>query len=179
MKYPIISSDRRIQAHYVKARRAGTSHNLAEMFALRLPPMSNSDREFLEGHVNGNQFANNPQIGNLYRRRARAAGVNPTGKVYLSGLAEYPGDPRAWISGRGDAARLCEERGWEADGAVKVRAARQVEHPEVEVADDILDDEADKILAAHPEPRKVDRGELKHQIKEKRKPPWKKRKKKG
>jgi hypothetical protein len=179
VNYPIISSEPHIQAHYENSRRAGTSHNLAEMFALRLPPMSNSDREFLEGHVNGNQFEKTPAIGNRYRRMARAAGVNPTGKVYLSGLAEYPGDPRAWIGGRGDATRVCEERGYDADGSIRVRAARQREHPQVEVADDILEAEANKILATHPEPQKVNKGELKDQIKEKRKPPWKKARKKG
>jgi hypothetical protein len=113
---------------YLAMRRSGQSHNIALMLAAQQPPMSNTDREFLEGHCNGNQFAGSlaaRAAGDYYRRVAAAAGQGSAaggGNVYLSGLAAYPGDPRAWVSSRGDVKRLLEERGWSARGSVEHNA---------------------------------------------------------
>ncbi len=103
---------------------AGGAERLAAMFAAGAPPMSNTDREFMEGRCNGNQFEKNPQIGDKLAQDAKAAGVSTKGKVYLSGLAAYPGDPRAWVGGRGDVQALCEERNWTASGSVTVKGDR-------------------------------------------------------
>ena len=84
--------------------------------------MGGTDAAFLEGHVNGNQFENEPIIGDAYKAEATAKGVDITGKVYLSQLATYPGDPEAWVSGRGDVQRVCEQRGWGCKGSVEVKA---------------------------------------------------------
>lgn len=85
------------------------------------PPAVMTDSVFLEGHANGNQFENTPSLGDFYAREAKAQGVDTKGKVYLSGLASHPGDPRAWVSGRGDVRKVCEERGWHCEGAVNVK----------------------------------------------------------
>lgn len=155
---------------YFTCRINGWSHAGAMMMALASPPMSNTDREFLQGHVNGSQFQHNEARGDYYAKAAKEAGVSTTGKVYISGLAEFPGDPRAWVSGRGEAQRVCEERGWEAEGAVNVKG-RQFDHgPPIELADDIVEAEASRVLAKHPEPQTVNHEELKHTIREKRKP---------
>src|SRR5271154_7062156 len=100
------------QAHYDRCIAEGTSPVLAEMFALGQPPMSNTDREFLAGTENGRQFEGQEEVGDYYRQEATKAGVNTTGKVYKNGLARFPGDPEAWVSGRGDVQRVIEERGW-------------------------------------------------------------------
>lgn len=52
------------------------------------------------GQIQGNELAS----------ELRAQGGSTTGKVYLSSLAEYPGDPRAWVSGKDDVKRVCKER---------------------------------------------------------------------
>lgn len=108
---------------YWDIRKSGTSPKLAEMLTLQSPPMSNTDREFLEGHCNGNQFAKGPlseDLGDRMKAVAEAAGQNVKGKVYIGGLARFPGDPEAWIAGRGDVRKVVEERGWKCSGSVDV-----------------------------------------------------------
>lgn len=172
--FPVISTNPRVQAHYEACRREGTSHSLAEMFALRQPPMSNTDREFLEGHCNGNQFEKTPEIGEAYKRVARAHGQNPAGKVYLSGLARFPGDPEAWVSGKGDVENILDRRGWGAEGAVHREIKNVAEPEQIAVAPDIVDREVEEILeTVPPEDRpRVDVEDLREQVIEKRKPHW-------
>lgn len=121
--WPRVSDNPRIQQHYEACRAVGTSHLLAEMFAFRQGPALMTDDVFLEGRhaAQAEQFNRNPEIADAYKGEADAAGVDITGKVYLSGLAAYPGDPKAWVSGRGDVQRVCEERGWSCKGAVNVK----------------------------------------------------------
>lgn len=175
MRFPTISADPTIQDAYEGMRRRGESHNLAEMLALQAVPQIVTDNTFLTGHANGSQFEKRPEMGDFYRRRAEAGGQNVKGKVYLSGLAEYPGDPRAWVSGRGDVQKVCEERGYGCDGAVTVKRDRSVEPPPpVDVADDIVDEHAQMIVAKEPErgrtPEK--KAELKEQVRQRLKPHW-------
>lgn len=127
----------------------GGSGKLSEMLASRQPPMSNTDREFLEG--THRQFEKCPHIGDWYKRQAESVGVDVTGKVYLSGLAAYPGDPRAWVSGRGDVQKVCEERGYGCDGSVKVKM-REQEPKEIPLAEDIIQEEVRSIVEDSPEP---------------------------
>lgn len=169
--WPEVSRDPGVQAHYEACRREGTSHALAEMFALAQPPMSNTDREFLEGHCNGRQFEKTPQIGDLYRRQAAAAGVDPTGKVYVSGLARFPGDPHAWVGGRGDVAATCEANGWACRGSVTVKG----EPPppvEVGVADDLVAEHAERAIESDPSLAERPRGEVLAETRDRIKPPW-------
>lgn len=158
--------------HYLACVGEGTSRNLALMFALGQPPMSNTDREFLFGHCNGSQFENRPEHGDAYAQVAREQGVDTAGAVYLSGLAAYPGDPRAWVRGRGDAQKVCEDRGWDCDGAVTVKAAKKDHAPGPAVADDIVSDEVHKMLLDSPEPLKESIPDLKAKVLERRRPHW-------
>ena len=79
-----------------------------------------TDAVFMEGHCSGNQFdyPGGHQVGNVLKKQAETAGVNTTGKVYLGGLAAFPGDPKAWVSDRNDVKRVLTERGWGSQGAV-------------------------------------------------------------
>lgn len=146
---------------------------LERMLALGRPPMSNTDREFLQGHCNGSQFEDSPEMGNRFKAQAEAAGVNVKGKVYLGGLAEFPGDPRAWVDGRGDVVRVAEERGLDVDGSVRVRAGRREEnHQPVAIAEDIVQAEVENICASVPDGHMVDREDLADKVRQKRKPHW-------
>ena len=163
------------QKRYDRMRAEGLSHNLAEMFALQAPPFGMTDNVFLEGHCNGEQFAGTPDIGDMYGREARANGVNPKGKVYLAGLARYPGDHEAWVSGRGDVQRICETRGWGCRGAVNVKAAEAHEPPaDVRIAPDIVDAQVANILDSVPESdrTRVDVQDLREQVTERISPKW-------
>jgi hypothetical protein len=170
--FPLVSENPFIQEEYLLSRFEGTSHSLAEMFAFRQPPMSNTDREFLQGHCNGNQFEGQDYVANLYRRRALAAGVDPLGKVYKPSLARYPGDPQAWVSGRADVQRICETNGWGCEGSVNVPVREVAPRGTGRLADDIVQDKVAEILEQTPEPERVDTADLASQVREKMTPHW-------
>lgn len=172
-----ISSNQAIQDHYEACLANGTSEKLAEMFALGQPPMSNTDREFLEGWCNGNQFEKETWVGERYRKEATAAGVDITGRRYMSCLADYPGDPTAWISDRGDARRVAEEKGITLQGAVNYRPPEPIsELKDAPLADDIVYDKVAEIIGGLPEADRphVDTVDLACQVREKLSPHWSK-----
>jgi len=77
-------------------------------------------------------------------RRAKAAGINTTGKFWSPQL-------NAWIGSRDDVRRICRERNLDCDGMVKVEA-REVEPPPkkpYQVAPDIVQREVEKITEEH------------------------------
>lgn len=115
----------RIQSEYEAMREDGQSHKLAELFALGqlgyLPGVM-TDAVFLEGHCNGNQFEKKPEIGDRLAADARKAGVNVKGKIYIGGLAAFPGDPKAWVADRGDVERVCQEMNYSVSGSVSRKA---------------------------------------------------------
>jgi hypothetical protein len=156
-----VSDDPAIQAYYEKCRKKGTSHTLALMFAEAQPPQSQTDREFMRGTENGRQFQGRPEVGNEYRRVAEGLGGQTKGKKYLSSLAAFPGDPRAWVDSRADVAKVCEERGWGCTGAVNVKHRTDEAPPApVPVGEDIVQAEVAKT------------GETREKVVAKRKPHW-------
>lgn len=108
----------------------GVSPSLAEMFALQKAPGIQTDSTFFAGHCNGNQFEKTPQQGEYLKEVAAKAGVDVTGKVYMSSLAEFPSDPRAWVSTRGEIKQICEERGWSVSGGVNHKSSSYDEGPD-------------------------------------------------
>lgn len=114
--------DRSEVLHFVECINEGTSPTLAEMFASAQAPCAVTDATFLAGHCNGSQFAGQEAEGDFIRRVAESEGQSVKGKVYLGGLAKYPGDPKAWVDGRGDVKKVCEERGWNCEGSVNVKS---------------------------------------------------------
>jgi hypothetical protein len=136
---------------YLDMRRNGESHRMAEILATGKFPGLNTDTTFLAGHHNGNQFEHAPGLGDWLKRKAEAAGVNTNGAIYLRGLAKFPGDPGAWVTSKGDVARIAEERGWGVDGSVKVERREVGPMPDVAVAEDIVDDAARYLLEQDPD----------------------------
>lgn len=160
-------------SHYQKCRDNGCSHKLADMLASGQPPMSNTDREFLEGRGGCfDQFKDNPWAGDYYLQVAKQANFNVTGKVYMAGLARYPGDLQAWVSGRGDVRRVMEEHGWGGEGSVNLPVTNIAEPTQIGLDPRIVEQEMQKILEKHPEPRGVNRAELAQQLYDKHKPHW-------
>lgn len=149
--WPVISEINAVQEAYEAMRRDGTSHNLAEMFALQHAPVGNTDSTFLAGHCNGNQFEKCPAIGDYYEREAAKHGLNVKGKVYKSGLARFPGDPEAWIGSKDDIKNICESRGWGCEGSVNVKVDNgRTPIADVDVADDIVHEKVIDNVRADP-----------------------------
>lgn len=113
-----ISDNFEQQVEYWKMRFDGQSHKLAEMLATRsFPAVRGTDSDFMKGsHIQ------DTQLDEYRHRMANAQGVDTTGKRYLAGLAAFPGDPEAWVSGTSDVKRVCEKRGWNCHGAVEYEA---------------------------------------------------------
>lgn len=144
---PTISDDPAVQARYVEMRRNGESHNMAEMLATRSFPGFSTDDTFMRGWKTGEQFADNPALGNYYRQVAESQGCSTQGKAYISGLAEYPGDPRAWVGGKSDVLAVARERNLNVEGLVSHRGYTPDPTPDVDVAQDILFDRASDFVA--------------------------------
>lgn len=105
------------EAFYRNLIAKGESPRLAEMLAARQAPgIGMTDSIFLQGRWNGG--IGDEQVAELYRSRARAAGVNPEGKAYCSQLASYPGDPRAWVDSVADVKRVAGEKGLQLEGGI-------------------------------------------------------------
>lgn len=149
----IVSRDPAVQARYEQMIRDGESHSMAEMLATRSFPGLKTDSVWNAGRCNGNQFENEPGLGDWYAARAREAGVNPVGQTYISSLARFPGDPEAWVSGRGDVQKLCLQRGWGCDG---VKVSERSPTPDIEVAPDLIESEVQDILSENPGSRYED-----------------------
>jgi hypothetical protein len=174
LDFPDVSRHTAQQAMYVAMRLDGVAHSLAEMLALRRPPQSKTDREFLMGCCNGNQFEGREREGEYYKAVAEAHGQSVKGKKYLSSLARFPGDPEAWVDGRGDVERVLDKHGWGCDGTVK-REVRNVGEPGggPAVAPHLVEEEVAGIVAGVDDPDSVDVVDLAEQVFNVRKGPSK------
>jgi hypothetical protein len=111
----IVSEDINIQYAYMTMVFDGVKPRLAEMLAFRsFPAIRGTDSDFMKGsHIQDSKL-------DEYRHRmAQAEGVDTNGKRYIAGLANYPGDPEAWVSSTSDVRRICAARGWNCHGAVE------------------------------------------------------------
>lgn len=123
---------------------------LADMLAAKRGPAIHTDATFF-ANMNAQPVDQDyPGVAEEYRRVAKAGGVNPVGKTYMPALAAFPGDPRAWISGKGDIERVCTERGWSCDGAVKVTNDKPEPRTAPAIAADIVEKMAAEVVAADP-----------------------------
>jgi hypothetical protein len=169
---PMVSHSKSIQAAYIAMRLDGLGHKLADMFAHQQPPMSNTDREFLEGHCNGNQFEKTPGVGDYYAREAKAQGVDITGRVYINSLAAYPGDPKAWVSSRGDLEAVVKERNWSCQGSSNIVGDPREGPADVRIADDLVESKMIDRMEADPSLAFKGREDLFEETREMIQPHW-------
>lgn len=127
---------------YYVSRRNGSSHRFAEMCACQSPPGCMTDAIYFAGQPQlCDQFASDAQFKTVLGI-AKKHGYKPNmHDVYVPGLARFQGDPEAFVpqsGGRGYIRRLCERRGWECDGAVKVSGRIDDPGPDKPLGDDIV-----------------------------------------
>ena len=113
------------RALYMRLRRTGQSHRFADMIACQAGPGLMTDSVFFSKMPKlQDQFVTDAQREKVLKI-AQSHGYTPNmNDVYEPGLARFQGDPEAFVpptGGRGYIKRLCERRGWECDGAVKVK----------------------------------------------------------
>lgn len=83
--------------------------------------------------------------------KAEAAGVSTTGKTYMSQLCPKgePLSPKAWISDKDDAKRICEDNGWGCEELGTTMPAYEGPGPDDEpykIDEQIVKDEVDGLL---------------------------------
>jgi hypothetical protein len=133
---PKISDKFDQQVFYFRMIRDGQSHRMAEMLATRsFPGIRGTDSTFMAG-----SHMQDGLLDGVRQRMAKAAGVDTNGKRYIAGLANFPGDPEAWVSGLSDVRRICADRGWNCHGAFEYEAPEPLlpPAPDVPIAADIL-----------------------------------------
>lgn len=150
---------------YLSAMENGGGERFAEMCALQTPPgTKGSDRAFFEGRSNQQQFDQMPaRQAQWLLKEAKQAGINPTGKYYLGGLADKRGwkDPKAWVSNIDDVKRVAQERNLHVEGAVTVEG-RPVPPKRTALNERIIREEMrrnpgmsrDAIIEKHAHPKK-------------------------
>jgi hypothetical protein len=121
------------------------------------PGTKNTDRAFLQGITNGLTHGLDKVFIDRYHERARKAGINTTGKVYVSQLGRAD-SPLAWVSDLSDVKKSCEIQGHGCD-ALGVKTVVKDPGPDIPLADDIVQAEVEKRLSANPD--------LKAKVKEK------------
>lgn len=135
--YPIIDPNPQIQNEYLRLRAHGESHNIAEMLATRSAPNSRSDADFFRGMGTlDKQIGDDPhsmqQVVDGYR--AATGGRNPNPNYsYQAGLAQFPGDPRAFVGGAGEIKRRAEELNVNVEGFVTHKASEPIVDPFTQV----------------------------------------------
>ena len=114
---------------YARLLSEGYGHKWAEMCALKSPPgVRGGDRSFMQSRYNQQWLDDLPQHQARHLLdEARAAGVNVSGKVYMSGLADKrgPRDPAAWVDSVADIKKVAQERNLTVQGIVEHKGGQQ------------------------------------------------------
>jgi len=109
-------------------------------------PNIKTDTTFLANRGDG--FGNDSNSRKLAHAKARAAGVNPTGKVYCPSLCPKGErlSPKAWVNDTADIKRICKDNNWSSE-TLGVKAVDKATEPApYRVADDIVRDEVAKTV---------------------------------
>lgn len=144
-----VSENKTIQARYEAMRAAGESHNISDMLAHNAFCGVKSDAIFNEGRFSGDSG----KIGQeqlWLKKQAEDAGVSTTGKFYLKGLANFPGDPTAWVDSRSDVLRVAREKNMTVHGYVEHKGYETDGGEDKVIADELIEAEVADILEAHP-----------------------------
>lgn len=139
-RLPVVSGQPAQQAAYLRMRLRGESHNMAELLALRrFPSVRGLNADFMRGANSGDDDTKTDTLNAHYACLAKVNGTDINGKKYIPGLAAFPGDPQAWVSGTDDVRRVCADRGWNCSGLVEYQAAPAAPSLDVPIAKDIVE----------------------------------------
>lgn len=113
---------------FIECIDLGTAPRLAAMLALQSPPScQTADTVMAQYGVNNNQFADDPEFGEMLLAKTRTydPNFNPVGKVYVGGLCPqgHQGHPTAWVEGdiRSAYRKACDERGLNCEGVINYK----------------------------------------------------------
>lgn len=146
------------------------------MCAMQVPPgTKGTDRAFQEGRLDGSWLDKMPaHQAQRIVREAKAAGIDITGKQYISGLADKRGhmDPMAWVSDTADVKKVAKAKNLNVQGIVNHQAVEMPPAPKISLNPRIARRLAAEEMARNPG---LKRQEAIERIKERHLPSWKKR----
>ena len=175
LPFEIANAPEHVQDHYRKMIQDGQSVQFALMCSLQQPPgTKGSDRAFMEGRYSGNWLDELPKRqANWMVKEARAAGINPAGKFYLSGIADKRGhlDPEAWVDSVDDVKRVAKARNLNVQGMVNVQAS-EVPRKDVALSPKIEQELAKKEISKQP---KLSMADAVEKVRKKHAPHWKRK----
>lgn len=147
----------------------------AAMVALQRPPgTKGSDRAFMYGRLNQQQFDDMPpKMAARMLREAKAAGINTTGKYYVGGIADKRAytDPEAWVDSTADVLRVARKRNLTVEGIVSHKGEALPPKRTV-LSETIISEEMKRYRKLHPGKKKEELREMiinKHAHPQKRK----------
>lgn len=175
LPYEIAAAPKSVQDHFLRMVANGQTEQFALMCALQQPPgTKGTDRAFMEGRLSGNWLDELPKRqANWMVKEAKAAGINPTGKFYLSGIADKRGhlDPEAWVDSVDDIKRVARARNLSVQGMVNIEAKSEA-RPDVALNPKIARELAKKEIAKSP---KLSMAEALEKVRRKHAPRWKRK----
>jgi hypothetical protein len=119
----VLRAGREAVSMYVRLLSEGYGHRWAEMCSLQAPPgVKGTDRAVMQGRYNEEWLNSMPKDqAAAMVREAKGAGINISGKFYMSGLADKRGhcDPAAWIDSAADIRSVARERNLTVRGIVE------------------------------------------------------------
>lgn len=164
---PVVSEDPAVQSRYEELRRAGQDHAFASLATSRRAPMTRGlDRSFMEGRNGYDDGLNGSRLRERYYEAARKAGVSTSGKVYVHGLANSPFDPNGWVSDLGEVVKKCQVQGKSCEGAATHVAPEPPPQIGVRLAEHLVQEKMQKVLATNPD-RAKDLAGLREEVIEK------------
>lgn len=129
----------------------GTPPRAAAMYALQSPAGTrNTDRAFCQGQ-RAKMENMTPNVAKMLHQKARRAGINTSGKYYMSGLGRHT-DPAAWVSCAEDVLTVAKAKNLTLEGVLNRKGIDKevAPKPNPGVAPDIVNELARKQLAKDP-----------------------------
>lgn len=122
-----------------KDYQAQCDSRLGRVFESRVFPGLNTDTTFLANRGTLDQQIEDPIVLDRVIKGAKKEGYTPKPTdVYISGLADYPGDRKAFVGSdaKGHIRKVCEEKGVGCQGSVNIPMPERRIDPEAAVLRD-------------------------------------------
>jgi hypothetical protein len=140
------------------------------MCALQQPPgVRGTDRAVMQGRLNQQWLDDMPKDhAQRMLREAKSAGINVSGKYYMSGLADKRGhcDPAAWIDSASDIRTVARQRNLTVQGVVDHAGTKMDAPPTKRLSDDLTKEMMAVERKKNPG-QKIKDGELREKVIEK------------
>ena len=177
LPFEIANASHEVQQHYLRMIADGQSERFAIMCSLRQAPGTlGADRTLMEGRYSGNWMDELPKRqASRMMKEARAAGINPSGKFYMSGLADRRGhmDPMAWVDSVDDIKKVARARNLSVQGIVSIEGSEQAP-AKTDLNPRIAREMAKKEIAKNP---RLSMQDAMAKVKDRHLPRWKKKNK--